>query len=404
MKILLATFSFDTVNGGGAVEVVYQLANSLASRNWEVAVLTSWSGNNIKTNYVDGIKVVSLPASNLYWIGEKDKQPTYKKVIWQLIDMWNPAIYRLVRKVIVDESPDVFHSHKLRGLSPSIWNAAKSAGVGKIIHTCHDFEIVSPQGLFLGKGGDLARQQHILLKPYQEIRRQCSKVVNVVTAPSNYTMSVHQDMGFFPSAKTEIIPNTHGLQIVDIQKNQSGFNLLEKSDGVIKFLYLGRVEKEKGLDIVCEAVSRIDPEGHNLELSIAGWGSYEEEIRNKYNNVKAIKFLGAVFGDIKRDTLRKSHILIAPSIVAETFGIIITEAFAFGIPVIASNLGAFPELITEGKTGFLFEPGSIEGLTGIIKSLLKNPIQIKEMSEHCLSKAMNYTIDDFTSNYLRLYR
>lgn len=404
MKILLATFSYDKANGGGAVAVVHQLANSLVSRNYEVAVLTTWAGSHLKTEYLEGIKVVSLPASNIYWIGEKEKQPAYKKVFWQLIDMWNPAIYRLAVEVIGHESPDVFHSHKLRGLSPSIWNAAKSVGVGKIIHTCHDFEIVSPQGLFMGKAGELARQQHFLLKPYQVIRRQCSKVVNVVTAPSKYTMSVHRNMGFFPAAKAEIIPNTHGLQIADIHENQAWLNQPGKSDGVIKLLYLGRLEKEKGLDVVCEAVSRIDPDGHHLELSLAGWGSYEEEIRNTYANVKAIQFIGPIFGENKRDTLRKSHVLIAPSIVPETFGIIIAEAFAYGIPVIASNLGAFPELITEGKTGFLFEPGSIESLMSIINSLMKNPDLIKNMSKLCLSEALNFTLDAFTTNYLRLYR
>ena len=251
---MIASFLYEPSMGGGAALIANQLANALVLEHHEVVVLTTWAGHEVITKSANGIRVICLPASNLYWIAQKDKQPFIKKILWQTIDLWNPLIFRLARKIIIQEKPDILHSHKLRGLSPSIWSAAESAGVKKIIHTCHDYELLSPQGLLLGKVGRWAAEQHPFLKPYQSIRRRVSKLVELVTSPSRYTLSIHEKQNFFPRAQKKVVPNSHGLTLheVEIIRSASKKDRSSEINKPLRVLYLGRLEIEKGLIFLCD--------------------------------------------------------------------------------------------------------------------------------------------------------
>ena len=280
MKIILLSFLYEPEIGGGSAVVVNQLAQALTQRAHSVVVITSWQGRGIKTDYVGGIKIIRIPPMNLYWVGEKDKQPISRKVVWQLFDIWNPLVYRLVRQIIINEDADIVHSHKLRGLSPSIWSAAASAGAKKIIHTCHDYEVLSPEGLLMGRVGKLAREQSTLLRPYQVIRRSLSSIVNVATFPSMYAMEMHLKMGFFAAATKRIIPNSHGFSQKKIEEKRNA-SLYNKKNAINKFLYIGRLDKAKGIDILCDAFIKLVAARPNSVLQIAGWGSLDRTFKIK---------------------------------------------------------------------------------------------------------------------------
>jgi glycosyltransferase involved in cell wall biosynthesis len=403
MKVIIASFLFETNIGGGAAVVVSQLAQSLIRTNYEVVVLTTWSGSHVKTENVDGVKVIRLPASNLYWIADKDRQPVYKKIFWQLIDVWNPLIYRMTRDIFLNEMPDIVHSHKLRGLSPSIWSAASSAGVKKIIHTCHDFELISPEGLLMGRVGRLAKEQSLIMRPYQSIRRHFSRLVQHVTAPSRFVSELHTKMGFFPMAKSWVMPNTHGLDSGKLKNVHLKSQALSERIKCTQFLYIGRLDKAKGIDLLCQVFSQVAGEDHNLLLKVAGWGPLDEFLREKYKHQNCIQFTGPVFGDEKAELLGSSDVVIAPSLAPESFGIVIAEAYAYGLPVIASRIGAYPEIVKNGKTGFLVEPGSAEELYSTILSIRTKKSQLKTMSENCFAEAQNFAVEKFLSDYLDVY-
>jgi glycosyltransferase involved in cell wall biosynthesis len=195
MKVVLLSFLYEPELGGGAAMVVNNLAHLLVQRSCSVVVITTWRGNKVKIDYMDGIKIIRIPPMNLYWVGDKDTQAITKKIIWQLVDFWNPLVFRLIRQILLNEGADIVHSHKLRGLSPSIWMAARSAGIKKIVHTCHDYELLSPEGLFMGRVGKLAQEQNILIRPYQNYRNKFSDDVKIVVAPSKFVMDYHQKMG-----------------------------------------------------------------------------------------------------------------------------------------------------------------------------------------------------------------
>jgi glycosyltransferase involved in cell wall biosynthesis len=401
VKIVLFSFLFEPELGGGAAVVVNQLVRALVAHSYDVVVVTTWDGKKIETEYLDGIKLIRIPAYNLYWVAEKDKQPTWKKILWQLLDVWNPLVYHVVRQILLDEAPDIVHSHKLRGLSPSIWRAAQAVGVEKIVHTCHDYELLSPEGFFMGWAGRLAERQHLLMRPYQFLRRHFSKAIHIVTAPSQFVLDYHEKMGYFPLAAKKVVPNSHGVRSVELNARET--KSLSKADAGIRFLFLGRLEAAKGVDLLCEAFLQFAADNMDFVLYITGWGMLADELRAKYAHQNNIIFTGALFGVEKDELIRKSDFLIAPSVFSEPFGIVIVEAYAQGTPVITSRAGAFPETVSEGQTGFLVSTGSVGELRTILERVSTDFFDWKEMSENCLQEAQNYTFEKMIAEYLAVY-
>lgn len=388
--------------GGGAAKVVYDLAHGMANLGNEVSVITSSSKKNQKRYVVNNIRVYQIYAPNLYWIYDKDIQPNLKKVFFQIIDIWNPKVKSKISKILKIESPDIVHVHKLRGLSPSVWSAAKETGIKKIIHTCHDFELISPQGLLEGKIGEFSIKRVFPLNIYQKIRAKGSNSVTNVIAPSKLLIQKHIDFGFFKFANKSIIPNSHGLSRKIINENRKMLNSIFRSKE-LKILYLGRVVKEKGVGVICDLLSKFEKEDVNIKLIIVGSGQYETQLKKEFKDCLNITFHGSIYGQEKYRFLKESDLLVLPSLVPESFGIVITEAFAFGKPVVASNIGAIPELIEDGFNGFLFDPNNVDQLENTIRKIYNNKTILEEMRENCFQSAEKYCIETFFDNHLSVY-
>jgi glycosyltransferase involved in cell wall biosynthesis len=403
MKVVLISFLYEPEVGGGAAVVVNQLAHLLVQKNHSVVVITTWQGRCLKTEFIDGIKIIRIPPMNIYWVGDKDKQTVTKKVAWQLMDIWNPLVYRVVRQILINEQPDIVHSHKLRGLSPSIWSAAASAGAKKIVHTCHDFELLSPEGLFMGRIGRLAKEQNVMIRPYQALRRHFSRLVDDATAPSKFVLEYHKKLGFFPGARTGIIPNSHGFNITELRQNTLEVSRLPRNDLAGRFLYLGRLDKAKGIELLCQAFLRLAGQDQEFLLRISGWGPLESSLRDNYKQRENIEFPGVVFGARKAELFRDSDVLVVPSIAPESFGLVICEAYFHGLPVIATRVGAFSEIVRDGETGLLVKSGSVDDLYSALARVSEEHNLLKSMSANCLDEAQKYTTEKLINNYLAVY-
>ena len=398
---MLVTFLYGTKLGGGAAQSVYSLAHELKKRGYEIVVITSIPDRKRKTYVEDGIKIISFYPPNLYWVCEKDQHPKWQKVIWQMIDLWNPFVYGIVKKIINEEKPDVVHVHKLRGFSPSVWNAAYSAGARRIIQTCHDYEVISPQGILWGVTGKLIAKRSWLMEPYQFLRRKASQKVTIFSAPGKVITSEIKTFKFFPNAKSFVVPNSHGFTIQEINAN-SRTPLPQKSP-VFKILFMARLETEKGIWVLCEAVERLAKEGLSINLLIAGTGSQETQLKKQFADEKVFHFQGYVEGQMKAQLFQDCDIVAIPSLCSETFCITATEAMAFGKPVLASPLGELPNLILEGKTGFFSPAGEIDSLSAEIRRIIRHRDKLLAMRASCFEQAKIYTPDKITDQYMALY-
>jgi glycosyltransferase involved in cell wall biosynthesis len=398
---MLITFLYDPALGGGAAQSVNSLAHQLVMRGYEVVVITSGPQKEISCRYEDGIKIISFLPPNLYWVYEKDEHPLWQKIIWQILDTWNPFVYRIVKHIIQEEKPTIVHFHKLRGFSPSVWKAAKDAGIHKLIQTCHDYETISPQGYLVGWIGKLAIENSFLLYPYQSIRRKASQNIHFLTTPGISLMSMLNRQKFFENASCFIVPNTHNLTENEILQN---FPSKPDPETVpLKILFLGRVVIDKGIDILCQAVQKANEGGAKVELSIAGSGNLEKQLMETFAGDNSIHFCGYVKGENKKKLIRECDIVGIPSIFPETFCITAAEALAYGKPVLASPIGELTEIIQEGKTGFFSPAGDVDKLTEKIMEIVENKQWLSEMQNDCLESAKKYTPETITDQFLSIY-
>jgi glycosyltransferase involved in cell wall biosynthesis len=404
MKIIIPTFMYDSSLAGGAARVVELLSEGLTNRGVEVTVITSKPETGISVDIINRIKVIRFFPKNLYWINHKDRQSTLNKTVWQIIDTWNPFVYRTVKDIFQSENPDIVHVHKLRGLSPAVWSAAKASGFKEIVHTCHDYELLSPVGLLDGKIGELAKKQNFLLYPYQKLRRSTSNSIVVATAPSDFTLKLHLNMGFFSNAKHKVTPNTHGYSMKELTALRDEMNKKTHENGhSLRMLYLGRLDTSKGIEVLCDAVIDCEKKKSNVHLDVVGWGSIEEKLKEKYGASKSIRFCGPKYGEQKNQILKECDIVVVPSIVLEVFGIVIAEAYAYGKPVLASNIGGIPEIVIDHQTGFLVEPNDARKLSDQIQFLARNKRMLASMKQACFSMAQNLSAEKFLNNYMLIY-
>jgi len=146
--------------------------------------------------------------------------------------------------------------------------------------------------------------------------------------------------------------------------------------------YVGRLSAEKGLNILVEAFKILQNlTAQSVTLKIVGEGSLRRQLEDKINDekIKNIEFTGRRSFNESVQLLKSARFMIMPTLCYEGFPITIIEAFACGKPVIASRLGAMAELVEDGKTGLLFEPGNPEDLASKIKWMLENKSACVEM-------------------------
>ena len=401
MKVLVVSYLLDPQRGGGAATAALRLCQGLAARGIEVVAVTTQDERQPHTVTQDGIRTHTFRPRNLYWVADKSRQPWPKKVVWQLIDIWNPQVYRHLRAIIQRERPDVVHVHKMRGLSPAVWSAAAAEQCVPIVHTCHDYEVVSPEGLLDSTVGRMALARHPVLRPYQVARARWSRAVHVITAPSRFTLDTVTGLGFFDRAQPLVVPNSHGFRAAELASLTHAVS--ELPGDTFNYLYLGRLETVKGIDVLLRAFATIAAAAPHVRLDVAGDGSRGDALRAAYGGLSQVRFHGHVAGEEKRRLIAAADALVMPSIVREVFGISIAEAYAFGKPVIAARIGGMPELVRPGETGLLVEPGDEAGLQEALCALAADPARVRAMAPACAAAARAYTLEAVTDSYLSAY-
>ncbi len=153
----------------------------------------------------------------------------------------------------------------------------------------------------------------------------------------------------------------------------------------IQVLFLGWVDKNKGIYDLLEAAKHLKSEP--LKFNIAGNGKEFESVRDfvRNNDLKNVKLLGWVLREEKIKLLADSDVLILPS-YREGLPNALLEAMSSKLLVIASNVGAIPEVIDDGENGFLIEPGDVSKIVDKLKTIIDNPSMVEEMGEKARMK------------------
>ena len=185
-----------------------------------------------------------------------------------------------------------------------------------------------------------------------------------VSQPAYQFISRH-----FPG-QYQIIPN--GIQVDFFSK---AVPLPHLQDGMINLLFVGRLEKRKGLKYLLSAYSKLKWDWPNLRLIVVGPGKPDDDSYRIMGerNLKDVVFAGRVSDEEKARYYKSAHIYCSPATGRESFGIVLLEAMAAGKPVVASNIEGYSSVLTHGRDGLLVSPKSDDELADAIATLLKDP-------------------------------
>ena len=201
--------------------------------------------------------------------------------------------------------------------------------------------------------------------------------VSACVAMDRKTLEALNAKGF--KDKTYLIPNPISREItrpIDGQRNNN------------QFVFVGHVEKLKGIEDLLSAWESLEPEGlgsQDVQLKIIGPinAEYRKQLESRYLLNRVI-FLGSMnHSDVLKEVSR-SRCLVLPS-YTEGFPNVILEAFALEVPVVASSVGAIPEMLS-GNSGILIHPGDIAGLTNAISSILTGGVDLDQVVRNARQK------------------
>ena len=268
MKICIIAPIFEPWNKGGDGKYTSLLAHGF-SKEHEVVVITTPGPSERKSNQMESnLRIIELKQSNVipYYFYNKNDPPVGfgKRMIWHLFDIWNFSVYRQIKKILEKEKPDIVHTNAIKGISSSVFSAVKSSKIPHV-YTIHDYELISRWVTLQRKGNPL--QFNLFDRIYSNYMRNISSSVSSVIFPAQHIKDLFLKKQYFKNSKSYMI--NHGIKIKE--------NVQPKNGTAKNFMYLGRLHKSKGIDLVIRAFKKVKKK--DIALHIVGEGAFLNELK-----------------------------------------------------------------------------------------------------------------------------
>ena len=281
---------------------------------------------------------------------------------------WNFEAASRLRHKINEFQPDIIHLHNWHfAASPAVIRTAKKMGV-PIVMTLHNYRLLCPSANLYCNGEIFTESlkrgfpwKAVFKKVYRNSLLQTFWLALVVHFHNllGTWKKVDQYLALTDFGKDLFIKSKLGLKTDQVSTkgnfvNDNGYTINYRSE---HFLYVGRLTKDKGLDVLLEAFSK-----SGRALKIIGDGPLKNEVIAAAHSHPNIVYEGLQPHHTIITEMKKANALIFPSVWYEGMPMTILEAFSTATPVIASNLGAMKSLVTNNYNGLLFEAGNATAL------------------------------------------
>jgi glycosyltransferase involved in cell wall biosynthesis len=340
--------------GGGVSMVAYNLTKALAK---EVAITYFPSYNVSPRSY----------AVNLLKVYGRFARRSFKIIHFNFNPVWNNGSYMLLRLANFTGAATLMNIHG----------------------------IIQVEYMIDRRPGKKFRSA--IEKTLIDTLRACKSVDQIVTYSEFMRNQIATWYGVNPE-KIKVIPNGVNLKKFS---NCTGKLFLEGDPAI---LYVGYLSKFKSVDLLICAISKLHSRLPNMKLHIVGHGNQTglELLAKKKQVEKIVVFHGQADPETVPLYYRSADFCVFPS-TRDSAGLTLLEAMASGAPVIASNRGGTPEIITQHKNGILFEPDDANALPEAILSLSQDPELRKKLSSNAMKTVENYSWEKIGEKYISLY-
>ena len=376
MRILMINYEFPPIGGGGG-NVTYYISKNLASLGHEVHVVTSRYKDLPKHEKLDGFDVYRVPVMR--------KNPNVCGVHEMFTYIISASIYSL--KFVKKIRPDIIH----------VFFGIPSGPVAYLLKKLYDI----PYVLFLG-GRDVPRPHPdppfyrliygILMPAIKSIWGNAKSVVACSNGLRDLALKTANNIDI------KVIPDG-----VDLDKFCPS-NQERKNN--IKILAIGRLIQRKGFDCLIKSIAEVAKNtDKDFHVEIVGDGPLRSELSNlaiKLNVSKRVILSGSVPYDQLPEKYRQADIFVLSS-YAEGMPLVVLEAMASGLPIIATNVQGIDELVKHGINGYLFKPSDNQALSHYLVELIKNSDTRLKMRQESLKIIQKYGWINITKEYLEIY-
>ena len=368
MKIALVS-PYDFAYPGGVANHIFALERQFTRMGHEVKVIAPAS------------RAVSAFGDRFIPIGKPRAIPASGSITRITISL---RLASRIKAVLEKENFDIIHLHEpfMPMLCTAVLRFSNTANVG----TFHAFD--GSPGYNFGRPIST-----IILK--RRLRKLHGKIA--VSKPAM------EFAGKYVPGYYNVIPNG-----VDLEHFSPDVSPIDRfCDGKINILFVGRLEKRKGLGYLLKAYQRVKEEIANSRLIIVGPGirlrrKYEKQVRR--SGLEDVVFTGYVDYDELPRYYKTADIFCAPATGRESFGIILLEAMAVGKPIVASNVGGYASIVAHGVDGLLVPPKDDKELARALVSLMIDEPLRQRMGAMGKRKAQDYSWERIAKEILNYYR
>lgn len=386
MKIVLVNYRFFI--SGGPERYYFNIKEILEQNGHEVIPFSIKGSRNLPAGEFEKY-FLDMVDDEVYFAQAK------KKSVRVVLKSFTRMFYSFeARKkfgqLLDDTKPDlVYIMHFHNKMSPSIIDAARKRYV-PVIHRISDFQYMCPNALFYndrtgvcedclkGKRWSCVKNKCVLNSAvYSGIKMTAkwlhdvtgvTKKIDAFVVPSTFTISKFKEYGV-PANKLHHIPTFFNLKENDPQVEYEPY-----------VLFVGRIEKQKGLMTLIKAFAQTD-----YKLKIIGFSNdgYEDELKMYLEGKQHhIEFLGRKPFEEIVPYLKSCLCTVVPSEWYDNFPNVILESFAYKKAVIATDFGSLPELVKDGKTGLTFRYASSDDLMEKVEYMFKHQDEVRQMGEN----------------------
>lgn len=296
--------------------------------------------------------------------------------------VWSPSSRRDLAAVLRRFKPDVAHLHNTFPLlSPSVLYACRDAGV-PVVFTLHNYRMMCASGDFFRDGAVCL--ECVDGRTLPALKHRCFRGSALATVPAVITTRAHRSGWrnlvsayiFVSDAQRRLLePMALDPERVFVKPNLVPYDGKWGLPRDRQVAYVGRLDVPKGVRVLLRAWDRYrELAGDDaLRLMIAGGGPLLDEVSRWAADRPSVTMTGMLDRQQCFELLARSRSVLLPSLVNDTFGLVVVEAMAAGVAPIASTRGAFPELISEGVDGRLVPPGDPDELARVLLDVDADP-------------------------------